>query len=395
MKKGIFTLSLDHINQLLFEKNWTAIASILEVEIKHAENLDESTLIEIYEKMDSDFRQEYCFNINSKLWKHALKIGKVKLAKKYAQLAIDHLVKLKRIPYLQMFIAELKAHGLGKLDFHETEVAIVQGNCASSKIDVNAHWEFLSLHPEKWRENKNFLKQHLVGLDRFSTEDWKLVYEYFLNFHYDEELLLKLNRHVQETNKDKFIEKFSKFLHSKNVKIEKVIKKVSSETPSQNFKVNYDELALEVISGELNPTSDEQRKVMIGLRDISEKELLSKGVDMIVAFNLLGMDEVVKMLGERLIPLITDVRTRASVEFTCAQSLFEKQNFYAVIDYIDDVLEKEPLLDSELMAFEYLKAEALLKLKRIKQAHVLFTKINKRNPSYRLVHQRLKESEAI
>ncbi len=395
MKKGIFTLSLDHINQLLFEKNWPAIALIIEAEIQRAENLDESTLIEIYEKMDSDFRQDSCFSINSKLWKQALKIGKVKLAKKYAQLAIDHLVKLKRIPYLQMFIAELKANGLGKLNFHEIEVAIAKGNCASSKIDVNAHWEFLSLHPEKWRENKNFLKQHLVGLDRFSTDDWKLVYEYVLNFHYDEELFLKLNKHVQETNKDKFIEKFSKFLHSKNVKIEKVVKKANTATQSQNFKVNYDELALEVISGELNPTSDEQRKVMIGLRDISDKELLSKGVDMIVAFSLLGMDEVVKMLGERLIPLITDVRTRASVEFTCAQSLFEKQNFYAVVDYVDDVLEKEPLLDSELMAFEYLKAEALLKLKRIKQAHVLFAKINKRNPSYRLVHQRLKESEAI
>ena len=47
------------------------------------------------------------------------------------------------------------------------------------------------------------------------------------------------------------------------------------------------------------------------------------------------------------------------------------------------------------MAFEYLKAEALLKLKRAKQAHALFTKINKRNPSYRLVLQRLKDSEVI
>ena len=396
MKKGIFTLSFDHINQLLFEKNWPAIALLIEAEIQRAENLDEAALIEVYEKMDSDFRQEYCFNINSKLWKSALKIGKIKLAKKYAQSAIDHLVKLKRVPYLLMFIAELKSNGFRKLNFHDVVVEIIQGRCTSSKLDVNEHWEFLSLHPEKWRENKNFLKQYLVGQDHFSNEDWKLAYEYILNFHYDEDLFLKLNKCVQEMNKDKFLERFATFLRSKKVKIENLkTDKTSTTILSNSLKVNYDELALDVISGELTPNNEEQRKVLIGLRELTDDELLAKGPDMIVAFSLLGMDEVVKNLGDRMIPLLTDVRARASVQYTCAQALYEKQNFYTVLDYIDDVLEKEPLLETELMAFEYLKAEALLKLKRAKQAHALFTKINKRNPSYRLVLQRLKDSEVI
>ena len=55
--------------------------------------------------------------------------------------------------------------------------------------------------------------------------------------------------------------------------------------------------------------------------------------------------------------------------------------------------EKEPLLKEERIAFDYLKAEALFKLKRYKQAGNIFAQIKKFNPYFRLVSQRLRDSE--
>lgn len=397
MKKGIINLSFEHINQLIIDKKWQSIAFQIESSLFN-QDVDEVTLIEHFEKIPTEFRNKQCFNLNRRLWKNALKIGKIKLAKNYAQSAIDHLVKLKRFPYLENFLEELKSEGLTKFNINPFEISLMNGNCSLEKININEHWENLHTHPEKWKSDKNFLQQYLLSEDGWEIDHWKLVYEFILNFHFDQALLLNLLARAEELNKHTHVTKISSFLVSKKIKLPS--KKPSSESRlvekkfTENLKVNYDDLALEIISSGQQLSHEEQHKVMLTLRDLSEKELKAKGKEMIVAFGLLGMEEVVGYLHEKVVPLVDDVRTRASISFVYVQSLFEKESYHKMIDVIDEVVANEPLLIDEIIAFEYLKAEALLKTNKKKLAQALFSRIKKQNPHYRLVGQRLKESEA-
>jgi len=391
-------LSFEHINQLIIDKKWQSIAFQIESSL-HDQNVDEETLIEHFEKIPTEFRNEHCFQINKQLWKHALKIGKIKLAKNYAQSAIDHLIKLKRFPYLEKFLEELKNEGLSKVKINPCEISLMKGNCSLEKINIGENWDKLHMHPEKWKSDKDFLQQFLLSEDDWEIEHWKLVYEFILNFHFDQGILLNLLTRAEELNKHTHASKISSFLTSKKIKIHS--KKPAIESKSiekkftENLKVNYDDLALEIISSGQQLTHEEQHKVLLTMRDLSAKELKAKGKEMIVAFGLLGMEEVVGYLHEKVIPLLDDVRTRASISFVYVQSLFEKESYHKMIDVIDEVIANEPLLNDEIIAFEYLKAEALLKTNRKKLAQELFSRIKKQNPHYRLVGQRLKESEAF
>jgi hypothetical protein len=390
-------LSFEHINQLIIDKKWQSIALEIESSLND-QNVDEETLIELFEKIPSDFRNDHCFNLNRQLWKLALQIGKIKLAKNYAQSAIDHLVKLKRFPFLQNFLAEVKSEGLHKIEDYTFEISLMQGTNSLEKMKVNDYWETLSIHPEKWKENKEFLKQYLMNIEYWNAEQWKLAYEFILNHQFDSAFLIHLHSKAEALSKYTHASKLATYLTKKNIQFpskKSVSKKKSPEKEfTEKLKIDYDQLALEVISGGQQLSQDEQNRVLISLKNIPSEELKSKGMDMIIAFGLLGMEEVVSSLSERVIPLIDDVRTRASIHFVHVQSLFEKEHFYKVVDVIDDVLAAEPLLIDEITAFEYTKAEALLKTNRKKMAQAIFTRIKKQNPHYRLVGQRLKESEA-
>jgi tetratricopeptide (TPR) repeat protein len=196
-------------------------------------------------------------------------------------------------------------------------------------------------------------------------------------------------------NMPRSLEKFNNYFETKKIKYTSTRAGVVKTIEKQNdYKIDYDVLALEVLSGESAPTSEAQRKVIFSLKDMTEAELLAKGGDMLVAFSLLGMELVVINLGEKLINITDDVKQRASIHYTCAVAMYENQQFHKVIDIVNDIIDIEPLLTEEVMAFEYLKAEALFKLNRVKEARAIFTKIKKWNPHFRLVRQRLTEIEA-
>ena len=160
-----------------------------------------------------------------------------------------------------------------------------------------------------------------------------------------------------------------------------------------SIDVDYDQLAMDVISGEKKPSIAEQRRILISIQELNEQELKEKGKDMIIAFGLLGMEMVVIRLCERLIPLILEVNQRASIQFMLAQSYFESHEYHKVCDLIDDTFESEPLLQDESIAFKYLKAESLMKLKKYKMAKEIYIFIKKNSPRYRLVGERLRELE--
>jgi len=107
----------------------------------------------------------------------------------------------------------------------------------------------------------------------------------------------------------------------------------------------------------------------------------------------LGMEKVVLTLCEQMIKLTEDIKERASLYFIWAQALNNSGDFFKTIDLIDEVLAKEPFYEEERVAFLYLKAEACVKVKKIKMAKEIFAQIKKFNPHYRLVGERLKALE--
>jgi len=76
---------------------------------------------------------------------------------------------------------------------------------------------------------------------------------------------------------------------------------------------------MNLLTGAIEPNKEEQRRVINSLKYISDEELLAKGQEMIVAFELLGMEEVVISLCERLAKALTEVKQRASVFFVWAK----------------------------------------------------------------------------
>jgi tetratricopeptide (TPR) repeat protein len=153
-------------------------------------------------------------------------------------------------------------------------------------------------------------------------------------------------------------------------------------------------MALELLSGIKEPNNEEQRRVINSLKFISDQELTSKGQDLIVAFELLGMEQVVYELCQKMLELQIDIKDRVITFYVWAQALSNNGDFYKTIDLIDDIFQKEPLNAEEGIAFKYLKAEACLKIKRLKMAKELYLEIKKINPHYRLVGERLVEIEA-
>ena len=190
--------------------------------------------------------------------------------------------------------------------------------------------------------------------------------------------------------------KIIKLLDSKKIKFHarEIFPKTEEKHVQKKLHLDYDQMALELLSGLKEPNVDEQRRVINSLKFISDQELLLKGQDIIVAFELLGMEQVVYELCQKMLELQVDIKDRVTTFYVWAQALSNNGDFYKTIDLIDDLFQKEPLNSEEDLAFKYLKAEACLKIKRTKMAKELYLEIKKINPHYRLVGERLIEIEA-
>lgn len=388
-------MEIKKLHRLIDEKKWTLIHHELELRISKRENSeDDEALIQIFESLDKEYRDLYATNLYLVMWKIAFKAGKVKLAKSYAESLLNYLIELKRIPALRKLILELSQEGLFRQHKKNQMVDTILGKKTHSLLEDFTCFEY---HPEMWKSSKNILKSYLLEESNWNLESWKLVYEYVLKFYYDKDIFLNLAERAIKLNKPEHAEKILTFLRSKKVNLRAFEIKAPQETKTndENLNVDYDQLAMDVISGVRDPSITEQKRILVSIQNLNNEELLEKGKDMIVAFGLLGMDKVVVRLCERVIPLINEVKQRAGIQFMLAQAYYNGDEFHKACDLIDDTFESEPLLPDEVLAFNYLKAECLLKLRKNKKAKELFILIKKYNPQYRLVGERLRELAEI
>lgn len=383
---------------MVTEKKWSLILSEIERSAAIERSIhDCEVLLNQFESIDEAYRNRNAVQIYSWMWKIALKCGKLSMANSYAKRFLSFLIEYKRIPQIKIFIESLLEEGLFKKNVDEYSVIqdILTGKLKKISHQELQYLDLFSTHPDHWKSFQVFLQQYLVLDSSWGLEQWRFCYEYILFHSFDKEIFLILLEKTREL-KNKTAEKhFMELLKSKHIKF-LVPKKHTAKKQTivkENLNLDYDQIAMDLLSGSREPNVEEQTRVINSLKFIADVELLVRGQEMIVAFELLGMEQVVHVLCEKMLTILTDVKERASTYYVWAQALSNNGDFYKAIELIDKVLATEPLISSEKMAFLYLKAEACLKLNKIKMAKSLYLEIKKENPNYRLVGERLKTIE--
>lgn len=379
------------------QKNWSTILSEIESVLNSSEDFDAESLLDRFENVDEQFRDQHFSRLYLKFWKIAKAAGKLNLANDYAKKSIEYLLSLKRIPKTFHLLDEMQAEGILKKSQQEfrRKCQILLGRKQDFHKQDLKYFDLMDDHPEHWKEFQDYLKQYLLIVTEWGIEEWKLCYEYILLHHFDTEIAYALMQKAFEMGRSDLVKKFEELFARKKIRVKKLVKplEIKTEALQQKLRLDYDQVAMELLSGEKSPDDEEQTRVLNSLKFITDEELKTRGHDMVVAFELLGMEKVVLALCERVIELTEDIKARASLLYIRAQALFNAGESFKTIDLVDEVLSKEPLYDEERIAFLYLKAEACVKVKKIKIARDIFATIKKHNPHYRMVGERLKSLE--
>ncbi|MBP9681497.1 MAG: hypothetical protein KBD76_08840 [Bacteriovorax sp.] len=383
------------------EKNkWAKILSELERDLPiFVEMADIKVCLERFMSVDEDYCDQFYPHLYFSLWKLALKLGKLNLAKKYAQKSLNHLIEFKRIPQLNKLLLSLEEVGFfkEKLGPYKTKRDILIGKRTDSIQYYEGDVELMMDHPEYWKSFPEFLSAYLVLEREWGIDQWKLCYEYILKNQFEKDLFILLMEKSGELNRPGFQKKFMELLNVKKIKFKKnelpkIEKTISA--PKDRLIIDYDLVAMSLLSGAIGPTDEEQSRVLNSLKFISKEELRLKGLDMAIAFELLGMEQVVFCLCEQLVKISNDVKMIIGAYYVWAQSLESAGKYFKVIELVDEVIDTQPLFEDERVAFIYLKAEACLKLKKNKMAKSLYLEIKTLNPHYRSIRERLKIIEA-
>lgn len=385
---------------MIATKKWAAILSKIEGLSSVPETIEDcAMLLDSFESIPKDYRDNEAQRSYQIMSEVALRLGNLKLADMYAKIFLQYLIDYKRIPQIKFFINRLCKDGFFK---NAKKDYLLIGEILLGKGDKIATFEqrfidFFLNHPEHWKQNSCFLQQYLVSDKEWAIDQWKLCYEFVLLNSFDKEIFLILLEKASELEKKLSEEKFIELFKSKKIKVPRttIKKEVNEKFKDEELSVDYDLMAMNLLSGAIGPSDEEQKRVINSLKFISEEELQSKGPEMIVAFELLGMEQVVILLCEKIITQLSDVKQRAGIYYVWTQALSNNGDFYKSLDLIEDVIAGEPLFGEECLAFLYLKAEIYLKLKKLNKAKELYLEIKKQNPYYRLVKERLKEIEKI
>ncbi len=378
-------------------KNWTKELSEMERVLNSSEDFEAKSLIDHFESIDENFCDQNFSHLYLKLWKVAKNAGQLNLANLYAKKALDFLITYKRIPKIKELLGEFRSEGILKKNSEDyvRKCEILLGKKIDFQNEDLKYFDLMDDHPEHWKEFKNYLKQYLLIVTEWGIQEWKLCYEFILVNQFDKDISFALMERASEMKRADLVKKFEQLFSNKKVKVKKITETAQPKHQRKNEKLHldYDQVAMDLLSGSIEPNDEEQRRVLSSLKFITEEELNKRGKDMIVAFELLGMEKVVLTLCEQMIKLTEDIKERASLYFIWAQALNNSGDFFKTIDLIDEVLAKEPFYEEERVAFLYLKAEACVKVKKIKMAKEIFAQIKKFNPHYRLVGERLKALE--
>lgn len=379
-------------------KKWSKVFSELEKAIATIETIEDSkNCFNQFESIEESIRDEFAPNIYLQMWIIAFNIGKLSLASNYAEKAINYLIHYKRIPQINLLLKSIKETGLlkNKINKYFEITEILNGKSCKKNLNLE-HLDHLTDHPEFWKQSSEFLKRYLLSEDDWNLDFWKLCYEFILLNYFDHDIFKTLFYKTGDLKNDKYQKKFQELLKTRNIKVNRFNKNKNKDkellTKASNEKllINYDQVAMDLLSGEQEPNFEVQRRVINSIKFITEEELIIKGQEMIVAFELLSMEQVVILLCEKMINLLTDVKQRARIFYVWAQALLNSAEYYKVIDLVDDILYSEDVYGEERFAFLYVKAEACVKLNKIKMAKGIYISIQKQHPEYRLVGERLK-----
>jgi hypothetical protein len=351
-------------------------------------------LVTRFENLEEILRDQYIPEIYLQMWTVALDAGKINLANRYIEKSFCYLIENKRSPQIKLLLKKIEEIGIYKKSIGPNYAAweILLGKRKTLLPSDLTRLDFLLTHADHWKNSSLFLKNYLLNEEEWRASHWKLCYEYILLNSFDREIFNLLLTKSEEIQNTEFENQILDLMKSKKIKVRhhETIKKTALSKEDVKYNVDYDQLAIDHLSGIKEATLEEQKIVMTSLKFVSDEELRLKGHEMIVAFELLGMELVVIFLCEKLLPLLSDVKQRASTVYVWTMALLNNREFYKAIELIDDALAKEPLYGEEKLALLYLKGEAFLNLKKNKTAKEIFLLIKKQHPHYRLVEERLK-----
>jgi hypothetical protein len=386
-------LELENLHQKIDEKKWNLAINEIQIYLnKSRTDLENTHLLKLFEKINLDIIEASAPELLIDFWKIAYQNGKIKNAKKYAEAIKSYLIKLKRIPALIQLQKDLLDSGLFKKNSEiENEIRFLLGTeiCKNE----NAYYD---LHPECLINNKYQMLDFLLNESEWKIRTWKLCYEYVLKHKVEKNLIEKIIENLAEEKQNKLLEKYNNLTKTHQAYTKLNIKKKNISQLNTNVEnEKLDNLAYSVLEEKKEPSKSEQSKILVSIFEMTNEELKLSGLEMLVAFNFLGMDTVVEQLGKKLLLISTIPKDRSNILYNMAQAYLEAGRYYDVIDLCNDTIESEVLLSDETLAFEYMRAEGYLFLNKIDQALKIYKMIYGLNPNFRLIGERLKTLESI
>jgi len=297
------------------------------------------------------------------------KMGKVQAAHSLATEIIEELFLYKRIPTILSFLTELKNLGypIKKIKIYENKLNQLKGG-------ANDELNGLDWHIDHFKTSKFFLRNYLLEIEEWKKSEVQLCYEYILRFGLDPEITKK----IEEIKS--------------SIGIQETIEKIEAPEVSK-LKLNYEDLAYDLISGARSIEDLEQIKIIESLKEKDFENLKDQGREMATAFRFLGMDEVVLYVCNKILPFSFETKERISLLFLIAESYMNLKRFLEAKEVIEKALRSEPVYGDEKLALEYLRAETYFLLGKKAESLKYFQEISRKTPTYRLVKQRLKSFE--
>ena len=300
----------------------------------------------------------------------AYKAGKIKIANDLAETILQYLLEYKRIAAIKVFIKQIETLGfpLKKIKKYELEVSELVGERTGSL--KNLEW-----HIEHFKTSQEVLRTFILEQEEWTKKEITLCYEYILRFGYDQEIFKYLDEIKNKSKIDK-------------------IDQTEEEVLKNPLKLNYEQIAYDIISGKKSAEELEQSKIIAYFKLHNFNENKEQLKEMVMAFYFLGMNDVVTFLCEKILPSFEDTKERASLAYILIESMLNKNEYLKALQYTENFLGIEPLIGEEKIALEYLRAETCYLLERKQEALKHFKILAKKSPHYRLVNQRLRALES-
>lgn len=370
--------------------NWPKLESILRESLRS--EVDKLQSLDLFGLFESSYRRNHLIDLHDQMWKTAFELGRIKEARIYLNDLIDYLIVHKRIAKLENLKLE-SVNLLTKSDFKKMDVAdLFKGKKIITRVEDCL---LIPLHPQRWKHIQEAFKNYLLIDSEWSVSTWKMLYEFLICFGFDTEII----QLIAEKNYSDKVENYKEWnteflkLYSK-YKIDKTeLITVFEKAPTVETKINFDQLALEIIESGQEERKQLEAKVIKQINYSADDYSTNDKKEMVIAFTFLGMSEVVEYLCDSMMEKMDEAKERISLFYVMSHSLLTCSKYYKAIDIARDVLGSEALLRDEKVAFKYIVAEAHFQLKNLKQAYVEFEEILLIDSKHRLTKERMRTIE--